>query len=224
RQGHEGFSPYASATVGSAGRREVSTGLSGGGEEVSYSLGVQTLRENGFSATNSRVGSNYNDDRDAFSQDSVNASAAWRFSPGWKLDTHLFYADGVNDSDSGAGSYDTHTKAQTQSYGLGLEGRLLSIWKSRLTYGGSDDKSSYYSSSTPSRTDTHQDQWSWLNEIGTPLGLLLTGVERLQQEVNSTTIAFVVSQRTTDSVFVGINGEADAHGWQLNVRRDENSQ
>lgn len=223
RQGREGFSPYASATVGSAGRREVSTGLSGGSKAVSYSLGVQTLREEGFSSTSSSVGSSHNTDRDGFSQDSVNASADWRFAPGWKLDTRLLYADGVNNYDSGSGSYDTHADVQAQSYGMGLEGRLLSNWKSRLAYGGSDDKSTNYTGSAPTRFDTHQDQWSWLNEIGTPLGLLLVGMERVEQQVSGTT-AYTVDQRATDSVFAGLNGEADAHGWQLNVRRDDNSQ
>jgi len=223
RQGREGFSPYASATVGSAGRREVSTGLSGGSKAVSYSLGVQTLREEGFSSTSSSVGSSHNTDRDGFSQDSVNASADWRFAPGWKLDTRLLYADGVNNYDSGSGSYDTHADVQAQSYGMGLEGRLLSNWKSRLAYGGSDDKSTNYTGSAPTRFDTHQDQWSWLNEIGTPLGLLLVGMERVEQQVSGTT-AYTVDQRATDSFFAGLNGEADAHGWQLNVRRDDNSQ
>jgi vitamin B12 transporter len=222
RQGREGFFPYASATVGSAGRREVSTGLSGGGKAVSYSLGVQTLREKGFSSTNS-VASSHNADRDGFSQDSVNAAADWRFAPSWKLDTRLFYADGVNNYDSGSGSYDTHADVQAQSYGMGLEGRLLSNWKSRLAYGGSDDKSTNYTGSTPSRFDTHQDQWSWLNEIGTPLGLVLAGLERVEQHVSGTT-AYTVNQRATDSVFAGLNGDAAGHSWQLNVRRDDNSQ
>ncbi|MFO6421608.1 TonB-dependent receptor domain-containing protein [Hylemonella sp. W303a] len=223
RQGREGFFPQATATVGSAGRREVSTGLSGGGKEVSYSLGVQTLREKGYSATNSNVKSRYHDDLDGFSQDSANASLAWRFAPGWKLDARVLYADGVNDSDSGSGSYDTHTDFQAQNYGLGLEGRLLPSWTSRLAYGGNDDKSTYYSSSTTSRTDTHQDQWSWLNEIGTPLGLLLVGLERLEQNVSSTT-DYALTQRSVDSIFVGLNGNAGSHGWQLNVRQDDNSQ
>lgn len=223
RQGREGFSPHASATVGSAGRREVSTGLSGGAGELSYSLGVQTLREEGFSSTSSSVGSSHNADRDGFSQDSVNVSADWRFAPGWKFDTRLLYADGVNNYDSGSGSYDTHADVQAQSYGMGLEGRLLPNWKSRFAYGGSDDKSTNHTGSAPTRFDTHQDQWSWLNEIGSPLGLLLLGMERLEQQVSGTT-AYTVDQRATDSVFAGLNGEVGAHAWQLNVRRDDNSQ
>ncbi len=223
RQGREGFFPYASATVGSAGRREVSTGLSGGSKEVSYNLGVQTLRERGFSATNPAVGSGHNRDLDGFSQDSLTASTSWRFAPGWKLGANLLHADGVNHYDGGASAFDVRANVQTQSYGLNLEGQLLRNWKARLAYGGSDDKSTNYTSTSTSRFDTHQDQWSWLNDINTPLGLVLAGLERVEQRVSGTT-AYAVNQRTIDSVFAGLNGEAAAHSWQLNVRRDDNSQ
>ena len=223
RQGREGFTPYASVTVGSAGRREVSTGLSGGSKDVSYNLGVQTLREKGFSATNPAVGSGHNIDRDGFSQDSLTASTNWRFAPGWKLGANLLYADGVNHYDSGTSTFDTHADLQTQSYGLHLEGQLLQNWKSRLSYGGSDDKSTSYTSTSLSRFDTHQDQWTWLHEVGTPLGLFLAGLERVEQRVSGTT-AYPVKQRSTNSVFAGINGDTAGHSWQLNVRRDENSQ
>jgi vitamin B12 transporter len=223
RQGREGFFPYASATVGSAGRNELSTGLSGGSKEVSYNLGVQSLRERGFSATNPAVGSGHNRDLDGFSQDSLTASTSWRIAPGWKLGANLLYADGVNHYDGGASTFDVRADVQTQSYGLNLEGQLLRNWKSRLSYGGSDDKSTSYTSTSTARFDTHQDQWTWLNEVGTPLGLFLAGLERLEQRVSGTT-AYPVKERSTNSVFVGINGDAVAHSWQLNVRRDDNSQ
>jgi vitamin B12 transporter len=223
RQGREGFFPYASATVGSAGRNELSTGLSGGSKEVSYNLGVQSLRERGFSATNPAVGSGHNRDLDGFSQDSLTASTSWRIAPGWKLGANLLYADGVNHYDGGASTFDVRADVQTQSYGLNLEGQLLRNWKSRLSYGGSDDKSTSYTSTSTARFDTHQDQWTWLNEVGTPLGLFLAGLERLEQRVSGTT-AYPVKERSTNSVFVGINGDAAAHSWQLNVRRDDNSQ
>ena len=224
KQGREGFFPYASATVGSAGRNEISTGLGGGSKEVSFNLGVNSLRERGFSATNSAVGSGYNRDRDGFTQDSLTASTNWRFAPGWKLGANLLYADGVNYYDSGSTSaFNTHADVQTQSYGLNLDGPLLENWKLRLSYGGSDDKSTNYTGTAPTRFDTHQDQWTWINEVRTPLGLWLTGLERVEQRVSGTTV-YTVDHRTTDSVFTGLNGEAAGHSWQLNVRRDDNSQ
>ena len=224
RKGQPGFAPYGSVTLGSAGRREVSAGLSGGSGDVTYSLGAQTLRETGFSATNPKVGTGYNSDRDGFSQDSLNASVDWKFAPGWKLDARALYADGENNYDSGSvSSFDTRADLQTKVYGMGVEGQLTGNWKSRLAYGKSEDNSTNRTSAIPSSFNTHQNQMSWLNEVATPLGKVLAGLERVEQRVSGTT-TYTVDKRTTDSVFVGLNGETRDHSWQLNLRNDDDSQ
>ena len=68
RRGVKGFRPYASVTLGSEDRREGTAGFQGGSGDVSYALGVQTLREKGFSSTNPAVGTSFNPDRDGFNQ------------------------------------------------------------------------------------------------------------------------------------------------------------
>lgn len=224
RKGQPGFAPYASVTLGSAGRREVSAGLNGGSGEVTYSLGAQTLRETGFSATNPAVGNGFNSDRDGFSQDSLNGSVDWKFAPGWKFDGRVLYSDGVNNYDSGSiSSFDTRADLQTKVYGMGVEGQLTENWKSRLAYGASEDNSANRTSAIPSIFNTHQDQLSWVNEVATPLGKVLAGVERVEQRVSGTT-TYTVDKRTTDSLFVGLNGESRDHSWQLNLRNDDDSQ
>jgi len=222
RQGREGLHPHASVTLGSEGRREATAGLSGGRGDVSYSLGAQTLREKGFSATNPAAGFYFNPDRDGFSQQSVNASLAWRFAPDWKADARLLYADAKNRYDSGSGSVDTRADLVSRVGAVGVEGRILPDWKSRLSFASSADDSTNFNGST-TRFDTTQDQWVWTNEVGTRAGKLLAGLERLVQKVDSTT-AYAVTRRSTDSAFVGLVGEAGAHGWQLNGRHDDDSQ
>ena len=101
RKGFQGFSPYASATLGSEKFRQLATGFTGGAGAVSYSLGVQKTREAGFSATNPRVGANYNPDRDGCDQNALNATVAMQINPSWRLDAGLVYADSVNQSDDG---------------------------------------------------------------------------------------------------------------------------
>jgi vitamin B12 transporter len=49
------------------------------------------------------------------------------------------------------------------------------------------------------------------------------GLERLEEEVDSTQ-AYAVKQRSTNSLFVGVNGQAGPHVWQVNLRQDRNSQ
>ena len=224
RKGTPGLHPYASVTVGSAERREVAAGLSGGTADVSYSLGVQNLREKGFSATNPRVAFNlFNPDADGFSQSSVNASVDWKFAPGWKADARVFQANGSTQFDDGPSAFDAKTDTVSKVLGLGVEGQLTASWKSRLALGKSEDLSNSFSSAVPSVFNTVQDQWTWLNEIATPLGKVVAGYERVVQKVGGTT-TYSVDRRTTNSWLAGLNGAAGAHSWQLNLRRDQDSQ
>jgi vitamin B12 transporter len=224
RTGKTGFHPYATVTAGENERTELATGFSGGTPAIGYSLGVQTLREKGFSATNRRIAaSTFNADADGYSQNSVNGSVKWKFANDWTLDARALQSDGVSQSDSGPSAFDVHSDTTTSVYGLGLEGRVSQSWKTRLSLGNSTDKNAYYTSVNPSRFKTEQNQSAWQNDFATPLGVLLVGVENLVQSVSGTQ-AYKVTSRTNDSVFVGLNGESGAHSWQFNVRGDQNSQ
>lgn len=223
RRGVQGFHPYASVTLGSEDRREGAAGFQGGTGDVSYALGVQALKEKGFSATNRGVGSGYNPDRDGFKQKSLNASADWRFAPGWKLDASVLYSDGTNYYDNGPGTFDTRADVKSKIYNVGVEGRLTPGWKSRLQVGVSEDLSSNFTGTPSTAFNTQQNQYSWTHEIDTSIGKVLAGLERVEQRVSGTT-AYTVNRRHTNSAFVGISGEAGRHSWQANARHDENSQ
>ena len=199
--------------------------MSGGTGEVTYSLGVQKTRDGGFSATNAKVGSNFNPDRDGFDQDALNASVAWQLSADWRLDASLLYANGVNRFDDGPGR-DTRSAGRTRVASTGVEGRLLPGWKSKLRFSQSVDASEAIvaaPSAFPGLFQTTQNQLTWQNDIDTPLGVLLAGVEQLNQKVDSTT-AYTVKDRQVSSYFVGINGNQGVHSWQANLRSDQNSQ
>ncbi|MBI2728323.1 MAG: TonB-dependent receptor [Polaromonas sp.] len=223
RRGTSGFKPYASVTLGSEDRREATAGLRGGVGNVSYAIGVQNLREKGFSSTNPAVGTSFNSDRDGFKQRSLTGSVDWRFAPGWKVDMNLLTSDGINHYDSGPTAYDTHADVKNRVYGLGIEGQLSARWKSRFSLAHSEDLSDSYSSPVASVFNTRQDKMTWLNEISTPVGKVLAGLERLDQTVSGST-AYTVARRITNSAFVGLNGEAGRHSWQANARHDGDSQ
>lgn len=224
RKGTPGLHPYASVTVGGDERHEVAAGLSGGSADLTYSIGLQTMREKGFSATNPQVAfGGFNADADGFSQDTVNAALDWKLAPGWKVDARVLQADSVSQFDNGPGAFDARTDTVSSVYALGVEGQLLAKWKTRLAFGTSEDRSTSRTSDVPSLFNTEQDQWTWLNEIGTPVGKVLLGYERVIQKVSGTQ-AYAVNQRTTDSWLAGLNGAAGPHSWQLNARRDQESQ
>ena len=226
RKGVKGFSPYASVTLGSEKYRQLAAGFSGGTGEVSYVLGLQKTREAGFSATNPKAQfGNFNPDRDGFDQDALNASVSYQLNSTWTLDAGLLYADSVNHSDDGL-NRDTRYAGRTSVARTGVEGRLLPGWKTQLRYSQSVDSSKAIEAAPfqfPSLFKTTQNQWTWQNDVDTPIGVALAGVEHLTQQVDSTT-PYTVTKRDVSSYFVGLNGSAGRHSWQVNARHDQNSQ
>lgn len=224
RQGKQGIHPYASLTAGEYDHMGVSTGLQSSSGPVAYAFGVQTTREKGFSSTNPRVAfNNFNPDTDGFNQTAVNASVGWTLTDGWKLSANALQSDGELQFDNGASAFDARSIITTNVYGLALEGKLFDRWKSRLSFGSSEDNSKNWTSNTPTRFDTQQDQWIWQNDVSTALGTFVLGYDNLNQTVSGTT-AYTVTSRRIDGIFAGLTGSSGAHTWQINARRDDNSQ
>ena len=226
RKGQAGFKPYAAVTLGSESHAQLATGFTGGAGDVSYALSVQKTREAGFSATNSKVGvATFNPDRDGFEQKSFSTSIAYQINPSLKLDAGLVYADSVNRSDDGP-NLDTRYSTITNVAHLGVEASVLPGWKTQLRYNYSSDTSRAIvaaPANLPGLFKTIQGQVSWQNDIDTPLGVALVGIENLKQNVESTT-RYAITQRDVLSFFGGLNGSTDRHAWQVNMRRDFNSQ
>ncbi len=224
KQGVTGFQPSAGFTLGSRGYRKMGAGIGGGTQEVLYSLDASTLHEDGFSSTNPGVSSNrHNPDRDGFDQDSLSASVQWTPVAGWKADGRLLHARGTSRYDGGSGAFDVRSDAQTQLLGAGLSRKWDEDLATRLSWSSSKDLSTDFGSTATSRFDTTQTQWGVQNEWRTAVGTWLMGLERLEEEVDSTQ-AYAVKQRSTNSLFVGVNGQAGPHVWQVNLRQDRNSQ
>ena len=228
RQGQKGFHPHASVTLGSESHREVAAGVSGGTDELTYALGASSLTQKGFSATNLKVGSLYHPDRDGFDQDSVNGSLAWRLAPGWRLTAHALQANGVNRLDKGDSSFDVRTESTTQVLGAGLEREWSEGVRTTLKLSRGEDRATNFGTDIPNSTsitryDTERTQTTLQHEWGTPIGTWMFGMESVKESVNSTT-AYDVSDRRTNSLFAGLNGQKQGHLWQFNLRHDDNSQ
>lgn len=223
RKGRAGFHPSASLTVGSRGHARAVAGLQAGQGPLSYSLGVQRVRERGFSATNSKAPfGNHNPDRDRFEQDAFNASGRYEINKAWSVDAGLLYADGISAFDDGA-SRDSRLKLRDVTAHAGVRGELTQEWQTELRLSEGRDTSNTIEASFPGAFRTRQSQWTWQNHAETPLGRALAGVEQRVQQVSGTT-AYSVTRRTIDSVFAGLNGSEGSHSWQANLRHDNNSQ
>jgi vitamin B12 transporter len=224
RKGQQGFHPNAFVSLGSQSYRQAGGGFAGGTGAFTYALNVQATRDKGFSSTNPGVPfGNYNADRDGFNQDAVNASLGFPVNPDWSVSAGTLYSDGISAFDDGPGR-DSRSRVRTKVSRIGVEGKLLPGWKSQLRYASSTDvNNDLVSAFLPSNFKTTQNQWTWQNDVDTPWGNALAGFERLEQKVSGST-AYAVTQRDINSVFAGLNGNAGAHSWQVNVRRDDNTQ
>lgn len=227
RRGQPGLHPEAGVTVGSRAYREVAAGARFGAAAVDGSVRLQHRRTDGFSATNPRVpfGSHDPDD-DGFEQTTVNARLGARLGA-WRADATLLQARGTTHYDDGPGT-DTRAALRTAVLSAQLAGPVTGAWRTSFKAARSRDDFDTLASASAFTTlgtiGTTQQQLGWENQLATPLGTALVLAERVQQQVERPGTPFAVSERTVTGVALGLNGEAGAHGWQANVRRDRNSQ
>ena len=224
RKGVTGFHPYASVAAGSYGHAKASAGVSGGEGALSYSFGVQRGVERGFSSSNAREpDGNYNPDRDPFRQNATNASLRYQINKDWSADASLMYSEAVSHFDHWDTTLNSRSVLRASVAQAGLKGRLRPDWQTEFRVSEGVDTNSPIEAGSPDFVKTTQTQWTWQNTVDTRAGAVLAGVEQRAQLVTSPT-AYTVKRRTIDAGFVGLNGQAGDHSWQLNARRDRNSQ
>lgn len=223
RKGREGLHPHAALTVGSERHWLAAAGVQAGQGGLRYAFGVQRLRERGFNSTQPYVPfGNYNPDVDPFQQDAVNASFSYEFAPRWSVDGGLLHSDGTSWFDDGPG-VNSRTAIRATTAHAGVRGNLTRDWRSELRVAQGTDTANVIEANFPGAFKTRETQWSWQNHVESPVGTILAGLERREQDISATT-AYTVTSRTLDSGFLGVNGTTGPHSWQANLRRDRNSQ
>jgi vitamin B12 transporter len=221
---------------GSYGTSQLTAGISGGSEGWSYNLRLADMRSRGFNlasdpARYQQVTSALpNPDADGYRNISWSGQLNYKFMPGHEAGISLQTVDVRNSFDSaGDPTLDAYNKDKVQAWSVYTRNRLTSGWTSTLRYGQSQDRNRNWDfdwnifAPAWSHFTTKQAQWSWLNDVVLPVGKLLLGVERLNQNVDSTT-SYSVKQRTVESVLAGWQGQLGSHSWQLSQRVDDNSQ
>ena len=221
------FAPDASVTAGSGGYKDANAGFAGSQHGWNYSLNVARVVDKGFSSTNPRSTS-FHRDEDKYNQTSMSAALGYTFNADWRVDANLMLADSYGEFDNGATKASwVDTNAGTGS--IKLSGKITSQWRSSLSASRSSDKQRTFdrvlatSRVSDSLYQTKQQEYKWANEIKTDLGLVVTGVDHLEQKVVSNT-TYDRTQRDTTAVYAGLNGSHAAHSWQVNARSDDNSQ
>jgi vitamin B12 transporter len=224
KKGSKGFSPYVSVSLGNYGHREASAGARGGSDTVRFAVGANHTRESGYSSTNEHVPyDSFNADKDGYEQTSAYASVDVDLSAGWRLDAKLTAAKALSHWDNGAGNDNPSNDLNSQTISLGLQGQVLPNWTTRLRVGQNEDKLTSNSTWGNDHYNTRNTLLSWTHEVKSTLGTVLAGVEQQKDAVDSST-AYDVTKRSINAAFIGLTGQAGAHAWQLNARRDDNSQ
>lgn len=228
RKGAQGLQPRARLMLGSHGLRQAGAGLSFGAGAVDGAIGVQSLRDDGFSSTNSRVQfGNHHPDRDGFEQDALNARLGLKLAGDWRIEALGLHSRGEVQYDDGP-SADSRAKLTSEVLSLQGGGTVLGSWHSQLRLARSEDIYETLRSASPftdlGEIRTEQTQLSWENRVETPIGQLLGVLERVEQEVRKPAAAYTVSERRITGLALGLNGHEGPHHWQLAARRDRNSQ
>lgn len=227
RQGQQGARPYGQIAIGSNRYSQVSAGLFHAQGAWDTAVQVQHTETKGISATNAHVPWGvFNADRDGFRQNSLSARLGLKLGEGWRADSTLMRSDGVTGFDEGPDS-DSRSRLVSEILSFSLQGKMSANWTSTMRWARSKDGFDVVSNdgSYPlGNTGTVQTQLSWENQVDSPLGVWLLLAESLQQEVSRPGAAYEVSRRTIHGLSVGLEGQQGPHGWQANIRQDENSQ
>ena len=225
----------AQAGIGSGSLYETSVSHANQLGDFSYSVKAGSSGTQGINAIKSQNYPGYNQDHDGFYNNNVNISAAYRV-------TSAF--------DFGGGYFESRSSAKYDAYKLDpmwnpveanrnyrmdhlVTGSYayanlnpVAVWKStfRIDQGVDRTESPESMIGDPiSIFKTTQNQYTWQNDLKLPLGIMLFGLERLEQEVDSSK-NYSAKSRSINAALAGWNATIDRHSVQLNLRVDDNSQ
>lgn len=227
----------ASVGLGTYGTSIADAGISGRIDNTSFSLQAGTVETNGFSAVANRAASTYNPDDDGYRNFNVSGKLAQHFGDRHEIGLTAFISEGKNFFDSGGTSpasnprnrFDFYSEQTLSSFSVYGKNRFADNWLSTLRVARSiDDLTSLNRNlantlTTRSLIKTTQDQYSWQNDITTPIGLVTLGYEKREQEVDSST-NFAMKERNIKSWLAGWQTQWESHNAQINLRNDDNSQ
>lgn len=227
----------ASVGVGTYGTSIADAGVSGRVENTSFSLQAGIISTNGISSVANKRAATYNPDDDGYHNENFSGKLAQHFSDNHELGLTAYHSDGLNYFDSGfitplanpRNRFDFRTRERLTSYSIYSKNRFNDSWLSTLRAGqGISDATSYAPNTgntleVESLFKTTQNQYSWQNDISTRAGLFTLGLERLEQNLRSSSF-YPVTERNIQSYLAGWQANIGKHSAQINMRSDDNSQ
>ena len=217
----------ASAEAGSRGTYRLSASTGGGSEGLTYGVAVSDYSTDGFSAVNTGQRPSANPDKDGYRNQSVNGSLIKRWREGQEIGLRLSHSRGKSDYDSAWDSASTKHQSATEVGAVTIfsNNRVTDSWTSRLSFSQFSDDTTYKTTAkvTRDRYLTRTQTAEWTNELTISPGwrASLGANHQWQTFVSEPDAVRSEYQRTSQSVFGGLQGTADRHQVQLNTRYDE---
>ncbi|WP_162888757.1 TonB-dependent receptor domain-containing protein [Dechloromonas sp. HYN0024] len=236
RSGGEAPRFTVQAGAGSASTYESSVAHANRIGNFSYSIKAGVNGTQGINGIESTNYPGYNPDKDGYRNNNLNLNAGYRLNPETEIGAGIFNAQTVSRYDAYQTDPNTYAslnanrdyemKHRTSGAYAFATFAPTAIWKSNIRIAQGVDRTESPESligDPISLFKTTQNQYTWQNDIALPLGTLLAGLERLEQEVDSTK-NFSIRARSINSAMIGWNASINAHAIQLNARSDDNSQ
>ncbi|MGE5467954.1 MAG: TonB-dependent receptor domain-containing protein [Ignavibacteria bacterium] len=229
----------AMAGAGNLGTFETSVSHQGVSGQWKYGISAGASGSRGINQIANPDSTFYSPDKDGYRNQNFAVNLAYRFDAG-EAGVRYFSSETVNKYDTALwnptilpfGGYvnadaDWRMHHWVSGSSVWLRNDFSQAWKSTITVSqGVDDTRSTPSANWGEEADlfkTRSNQIVWQNDVTLPVGKLLLGAERLEQQVASTT-AYPKTSRTISSLLAGWNGNIGRHSLQANLRRDSNSQ
>jgi vitamin B12 transporter len=229
--------PLLSIQAGGGSASTYETNLAHSNRIGAFSYGIKAglSGSQGINAILSPAYPGFNPDKDGYRNANLNLNASY------KLDQKLEFGAGYFSSDTtsryDAYQLDAFWNSVNANLNYQMKHRIsgafafanlaaTSYWQSNFRIAQGIDRTESPESvigDPISLFKTTQNQYTWQNDFKLPLGSLLFGLERLEQNVDSSK-NFSLTSRTIDSAMLGWNATLGQHAVQLNLRTDDNSQ
>ena len=229
RQGAGDPTVFATVEQGSLGTSRRQMGTQGSVGQLGYSVSVSRLDTRGINAANIAQTTNANPDLDGYTNENRTLALSYKLNADHQLGLRSTQFNGRFDYDvpgSFSSPQDVHKGgAKIDSNSFFWSGRLNPIWSARLSYTDAKERNTTQTlGSFPFATEaeTRSQITSWSNKFDLDSWVLSWGADHQSQGIDMSTdgVSGLSRQRSASALYGGAVFNRNAHGLQLNARRD----
>lgn len=224
KRGSGALTTSASLTVAAHDTTQLQAGVSGSAATFDYALSASHGRSDGFDSRTAGA-AGHNPDADGWRRSSVQARAGLQFNPAHRVDASLLATRLRAQYDAFTPGFDDWSHHTLRSASLAWQGRWTDDATTRLQAG--ETRSTYETRPDFYRTETTLRNATLQHEQRLGSHVLSALLERRDDGLLNPATAFgavLEGQRHQDAVGLGWRADLRAHGLQLHLRRDEDSE